>query len=370
MRTVEVKLGAGGYRVVIGQGLLGRAGEFIGPLATTPVVLTVTDETVGSIHGAAFAEGLARAGLEGERLTCPPGEATKSFGHLADLCGRMVDAGLRRRDMIVALGGGVIGDLTGFAAAIYMRGVGYVQVPTTLLAQVDSSVGGKTAIDTPQGKNLVGAFHQPRLVLADLDVLATLPERQMRSGYAEVLKYALLGDAAFADWLELNAPAVLARDPAALEHAVGRCVEMKAQIVAGDERETNGGRALLNLGHTFAHALEAEAGMGEALLHGEAVAVGCAMAFRLSARLRLCDADAPVRVAGLVEQAGLASHLHGLAIGRFSAGGLLNRMKSDKKAGPDGLAFVLARRVGQAVLAPAVDAGVVLDFLREEGAEP
>ena len=225
------------------------------------------------LHGARLRASLAAAGIESEAVVIPPGEASKSFARLEQVCDRLLAMKLDRGDLIVAFGGGVVGDLAGFAAAIYKRGIDFVQIPTTLLAQVDSSVGGKTAIDTPRGKNLIGAFHQPRLVLADLDVLATLPDREMRAGYAEVIKYGLLGDFAFFEWLEANGPAVLAREPAALIHAVARSVQMKAEIVAEDEREA-GRRALLNLGHTFGHALEAEVGFRADLIHGEAVALG------------------------------------------------------------------------------------------------
>jgi 3-dehydroquinate synthase len=254
--TIPVGLGARAYDVVIGPGLLDQAGQRIAPLLKRKRVAIVSDETVWGLHGARLTGALAGAGVASSPVVVPPGEATKSFAGLADVSERLLALELDRGDLIVAFGGGVVGDLAGFAAAIYKRGIDFVQIPTTLLAQVDSSVGGKTAIDTSRGKNLVGAFHQPRLVLADLDVLATLPDRQMRAGYAEVIKYGLLGDFAFFEWLEANGPAVLARDPAALAHAVARSVEMKAEIVAEDETE-QGRRALLNLGHTFGHAMEA-----------------------------------------------------------------------------------------------------------------
>ncbi len=222
------------------------------------------------------------------RSSLPPGESTKSFRELAPLCERLLDLGLERGDLVVALGGGVIGDLAGFAAAILRRGVRFVQIPTSLLAQVDSSVGGKTGIDTPQGKNLIGAFHQPGLVLADTDVLRTLPERELRAGYAEVAKYGLLGDAAFFAWLEQNYAAVFALEPAPLTHAVETSVKAKAGIVGRDETE-QGERALLNLGHTFGHAFEAWCGYSDRLLHGEAIAIGMSIAFRFSAALGYCD---------------------------------------------------------------------------------
>jgi 3-dehydroquinate synthase len=262
----------------------------------------------------------------------------------------------------------VVGDLTGFAAAIYMRGIDFIQIPTTLLAQVDSSVGGKTAIDTPRGKNLVGAFHQPRMVVADLSLLDTLPDREMRCGFAEVLKCGLLGDAAFFAWLEANGAAVLNRQEEALAHAVARSVEMKAAIVAEDERE-GGARALLNLGHTFAHALEAETGYGEALKHGEAVALGCALAFRLSYRLGLCTAAEADRVRRIVAANGLPATLPDLGA-PISAAAVLGRMSLDKKAQGGGLTFVLARTIGEAFVAKDVDPSVAREVLLAEGAQP
>lgn len=272
-RTVPVGLGDRAYEVVIGRGLIDEAGARIRPFLKRDRIAVVSDETVWALHGARLSAALAAQGIVTASVVVPAGEQSKSFEGLAEVSDRLLALELDRGDLIVAFGGGVVGDLAGFAAAIYKRGVDFVQIPTTLLAQVDSSVGGKTAIDTPRGKNLIGAFHQPRLVLADLDVLGTLDARQMRAGYAEVIKYGLLGDFAFFEWLEANAAAVLALEPAALLHAVARSVEMKAEIVAEDEKEA-GRRALLNLGHTFGHALEAETGYGEALMHGEAVAAG------------------------------------------------------------------------------------------------
>ncbi|HEY9236081.1 MAG TPA: 3-dehydroquinate synthase, partial [Phenylobacterium sp.] len=289
-RTVRVGLDDRAYDVVVGQGLLENAGKLIAPFAKRGRVAIVSDETVWSLHGQALMTALRAADIAAQPIVVPPGEPTKSWEGLSHVCSRLLQLELDRGDLIVAFGGGVVGDLAGFAAAIYKRGIDFIQIPTTLLAQVDSSVGGKTAIDTPQGKNLIGAFHQPRLVLADLDVLSTLSDREMRAGYAEVIKYGLLGDFAFFEWLEANGAKVLARDPDALAYAVARSVEMKAEIVAEDEKEA-GRRALLNLGHTFGHALEAETGYGEALLHGEAVAAGSALAFRFSAAQGLCPSQ-------------------------------------------------------------------------------
>jgi 3-dehydroquinate synthase len=327
----------------------------------------VSDETVWGLHGARLTAALDRAGITALPVIVPPGEGTKSFEGLADVTDRLLALELDRGDIITAFGGGVVGDLAGFAAAIYKRGVDFVQIPTTLLAQVDSSVGGKTAIDTPRGKNLVGAFHQPRLVLADLDVLATLDAREMRAGYAEVIKYGLLGDRAFFEWLETKGEDVLAREPAALARAVARSVEMKAEIVAEDERE-QGRRALLNLGHTFGHALESETGYGAALLHGEAVGAGMALAFRFSARLGHCSGQDAERAVRAIAAAGLPTRLDEVPGHPFNADRLVAHMAQDKKAEGGRLTFILTRALGDAFTAKGVDARAVADFLRAEGA--
>ena len=349
------------YEVRVGRGLLADAAGQIAPMLTHRRITIVTDETVAELHGQALAEGLRSQGLSAAVLAMPPGEATKSFAGLEELTSRLLDQRLDRKDVILALGGGVIGDLTGLAAALYMRGIGFIQAPTTLLAQVDSSVGGKTAIDAPQGKNLIGAFHHPRLVLADLGVLDTLPERQMKSGMAEILKAGLLGDPTFFGWLETKAPDVLNREPPALQRAVARAIEIKAAIVAEDPTE-QGRRALLNLGHTFAHAFEAEAGYdGEALMHGEAVALGCVLAFRLSERLGLCGAGEVARVERAVAAAGLPTEIS--QVGDFDPDRLLARMAGDKKAEGGRLNFVLARGVGQAEVVRGVDPAEVRQVL-------
>jgi 3-dehydroquinate synthase len=334
-----------------------------------PQVTVVTDETVDALHGRRLSDSLARAGVGARAIVVPPGEEQKSFSGLERLCGQLLTLEVERGDIIIAFGGGVVGDLAGFAAAILKRGVDFVQVPTTLLAQVDSSVGGKTAIDTPHGKNLIGAFHQPRLVVADLALLDGLPEREMRCGYAEVLKYGLLGDADFFAWLEGAGARVLAREPGPLGEAVARSVAMKADIVARDERE-GGVRALLNLGHSFAHALEAESGYGEALKHGEAVAVGCAMAFRLSTRLGLCSQEDSDRTGRAIAAAGLPARLADLAGHPFKASSLLTRLTQDKKAKAGRLTLILARGIGGAFVADAVDPAAVTEFLLAEGAQP
>jgi 3-dehydroquinate synthase len=353
------------YDVVVGRGVLSELGPRLAPLAKGRTVV-ITDEIVAALHGPAAMASLEGAGIKAWLLTVPPGEGSKSFAELERVLDRMIAFGLDRRDLVVALGGGVVGDLAGLAAALFMRGIDFVQVPTTLLAQVDSSVGGKTAIDTPRGKNLIGAFHQPRLVLADIDVLATLPERQLRSGWAEVLKHGLICDAVFFDWLAGEGAQGVSGDPDALHRAVVRSVEIKSAIVGEDEKEA-GRRALLNLGHTFGHAIEAELGFDEhALAHGEAVALGCAMAFRYSAARGLCVLQDATRVDAVIAAAGLPTRLS--QAGSFSAQALLNRMHGDKKAEGGALTLILARAVGDTFADKAVDASALLTCLRTEGA--
>jgi 3-dehydroquinate synthase len=363
-RDISVALAGRSYDVAIGRGVLENAG--IAALIKRPWVVAVMDETVRDLHAHRLAAALA--GVEVRLVVIPPGERAKSFVGLESLLDRLFELGLERSDVVIAFGGGVVGDLTGFAAAIYMRGIDFIQVPTTLLAQVDSSVGGKTAVDTPHGKNLVGAFHQPRLVVADLSLLDTLPDREMRCGFAEIAKCGLLGDADFFAWLEANGASVLAREEAALSQAVARSVELKAAIVAEDERE-GGVRALLNLGHTFAHALEAESGYGEALKHGEAVALGCVLAFRLSATLGLCSAADADRVGRFMAASGLPAKLSDLE-GKFSTKALVDRMSLDKKARAGGLTFVLARQIGEAFVAHDVEPEAVRKVLIAGGAAP
>ena len=353
------------YDVVVGRGLLAEAGARIAPFARGRTVI-VSDETVAALHAPALKVSLEAAGIRTEIVAVPAGEGSKSFAELERLMDRLLAAGLDRKDVIVALGGGVVGDLAGLAAALYMRGIDFVQVPTTLLAQVDSSVGGKTAIDTPRGKNLVGAFHQPRLVMADIDVLATLPPVQLRSGWAEVLKHGLICDAAFFDWLAGAGAAGATGDATALTRAVVRSVEIKSAIVGEDEKEA-GRRALLNLGHTFGHAIEAELGFEEAALaHGEAVALGCCMAFRFSVRQGLCGAADAQRVETVIAAAGLPTRLD--QAGEFSAEALLARMAGDKKAEAGGVTLILARRIGDAFVQRYDDIALIVDFLKSEGA--
>jgi 3-dehydroquinate synthase len=367
IRAIPVSLGGRSYEVRVGAGLIDQAGEAMTPFLRRQRTAIVSDETVWGLHGARLTAALERAGIAALPVIVAPGEQTKSFAGLAEVTDRLLGLELDRGDVVTAFGGGVVGDLAGFAAAIYKRGIDFVQIPTTLLAQVDSSVGGKTAIDVAAGKNLVGAFHQPRLVLADLDVLASLPEREMRAGYAEVIKYGLLGDFGFFEWLEANGAKVLAREPAALAEAVARSVAMKAEIVAEDETE-QGRRALLNLGHTFGHALEAETGYGAALLHGEAVAAGMALAFRFSAAQGLCEAQDARRAADGLAAAGLPTTLADAAGHPFDAQRLVRHMAQDKKAQDGRLTFILARALGDAFVARDVDARAVTAFLRQEGA--
>jgi 3-dehydroquinate synthase len=363
--TVRVDLGARGYDIHVGRGLLAAAGRHLRPLLRQPRVVIVTDETVARLHQPSLERALDGAAIAHHSIVLPPGEQTKSFEHLEQLVDALLAGKVERRTLIVALGGGVIGDLAGFAAAIALRGLEFVQVPTTLLAQVDSSVGGKTGIDTRWGKNLVGAFHQPRLVLADIDVLATLPRRQLLAGYAEVVKYGLIADPAFFAWLEDHGPALIEGDEVARQHAVRVSCAAKARIVAADEREA-GARALLNLGHTFAHALETECGYGDELLHGEAVAIGLVMAFDLSARLGLCPPEDAARVERHLGAIGLPTELNAIAGRVWDPSRLMEHMRHDKKVRDGRITFVLARAIGQAFIATDVDPAEVRGLFEQE----
>jgi 3-dehydroquinate synthase len=327
----------------------------------------VTDENVAGFHLDALQAALAEGNRLAGAIILPPGEATKSFRELEPLCEGLLELGLERGDLVVALGGGVIGDLAGFAAAILRRGVRFVQIPTSLLAQVDSSVGGKTGIDTPQGKNLIGAFHQPVLVLADTDALRTLPARELRAGYAEVAKYGLLGDAPFFDWLERNWGAVFALEAEPLAHAVETSVRAKAGIVGRDETE-QGERALLNLGHTFGHAFEAWCGYSDRLLHGEAISIGMCLAFRFSAALGYCDAAAADRVSAHFSAVGLPTRIGDIPGEKPDIETLMKLMAQDKKVRQGKLTFILARAVGEAFIARDVPSDKVRDFLAGEAA--
>jgi len=365
MAVIEVDLAGRGYAVHVGRGLLGRSGALAGQLLRRQRVPVVADRTAWSLHGGALEAGLADASKSAAVYLVEPGEGSKSWASLAALTDWLLSEGVERGDHVLALGGGVVGDLAGFACAVLKRGCGFIQLPTTLLAQVDSSVGGKTAINAAAGKNLVGAFHQPGLVLADLDTLTTLPPRELRAGYAEVLKYGVLGSAVFFDWLADHGPAVLALEEAASERAVATSVAMKAAIVAEDERETTGRRALLNLGHTFGHALEAETGFSNRLLHGEAVALGMVLAARYSARIGLIgDSDAEA-VTRAVDVAGLPAEIAALGLDCDGAT-LTDHMRHDKKMAGRALPFVLLNGIGEAFLARDVELADVAAFLDEE----
>jgi 3-dehydroquinate synthase len=361
MTKIPVALGARSYDVVIEAGLLARAAEHLAPLARGRPLAIVTDENVRP-HLATLQTALDAAGVASEAIVLPPGEATKSWDQLEALTDRLLALGVERNDHVVALGGGVIGDLVGFACAILKRGCRFVQAPTTLLAQVDSSVGGKTAINTRAGKNLIGAFHQPALVLIDPDTLDTLPARQVRAGYAEVVKYGLIDDPDFFAWCEENGAKLLAGDAEARAYAIAHSVAAKVRIVAEDERETSGKRALLNLGHTFGHALEAEAGFSDTLLHGEAVAAGMALAFAYSVAQGFAAPEDAAKVARHLAASGLPTDAASAGI---SASGqtLTAHMLHDKKMEGGALPFLLARGVGQTYLDRQVDLASVATFL-------
>lgn len=370
METVFVGLEGREYDVRIGEGLIAEAGKHIAPLLHRKRVAVLTDETVADLHLEAFRQGLAADGIEMSSLALPAGESTKSWDHFSRAVEWLLSEKVERRDVVVALGGGVIGDLAGFAAAVLRRGVRFVQVPTTLLAQVDSSVGGKTGINSPQGKNLIGAFHQPSLVLADISVLNTLTPRDFLAGYGEVAKYGMLGSADFFDWLEVNGPKLAAGDMAARTEAVRRSVQMKADIVLRDETE-QGDRALLNLGHTFGHALEAATGYSDRLLHGEGVAIGCALAFELSSRLGLCSQEDPSRVRAHLDTMGMKKDLADIPGDLPDADGLLALMAQDKKVLDGKLRFILARGIGSSFVTSDVPSdavrGVLADALAAKG---
>jgi 3-dehydroquinate synthase len=365
MTIISVDIAYSPYNIHIQAGLLHNAGEILAPFARGARLLIVTDDQVALHVAPLFLKSLALAGLEATMFTLPAGEVTKSWENLESLTDWLLGQQVERSDHIVALGGGVVGDITGFAAHIVKRGCAYIQIPTSLLAQVDSSVGGKTAINSRAGKNLVGAFHQPSLVLIDPDVLATLPARQLAAGFAEVVKYGLIDDPAFFTWCSENLDAFFKGDKQAREHAIIHSVAAKARIVAADERELTGTRALLNLGHTFGHALEAETGFSNRLLHGEAVAAGMALAFRYSARLGLCsDADA-TQVSTLLMRAKLPTRLQDA--GAVASGDtLVGHMLHDKKMSGGTLPFLLAKGIGQAFLSTQVELADVAAFLDEE----
>lgn len=351
---LAVDLGDRRYDIVIGDGLLDRSAALIGNHMARNRAVIVTDETVGGHYLDRFRSTLVDAGIATDAIVLPPGEETKSFDELQRLTARCFELGVERRDTLIALGGGVIGDLTGFAAAILLRGMDFIQVPTTLLAQVDSSVGGKTAIDVPAGKNLVGAFHQPRLVVIDTATLETLDRRQRLAGYAETVKYGLIGDRDFYDWLEAHGPGVVETNGVERRKAIHAACAAKAGVVARDEKET-GERALLNLGHTFAHALETATGYGDRLLHGEAVAIGMCMAFDLSARLGLTHQQDSERVRAHLKAIGLPTRPGDIAGLNLTAAAMISLMSKDKKVTDGRIALILVRGIGDAFLTADVE---------------
>ncbi|MEM7683679.1 MAG: 3-dehydroquinate synthase [Pseudomonadota bacterium] len=364
MPDVHVDLGDRSYAIRIEGGLLNQAGAEIAPLLPRPFAAIVTERTVADLHLNALQSGLSTAGIESAAIILEPGEATKNMTELNRVVEDLLALKIERDDLIIAFGGGVIGDLAGFATSVLRRGVDFIQIPTTLLAQVDSSVGGKTGVNSPHGKNLIGAFHQPRLVLADVDVLGTLDKRDFLAGYGEVAKYGLLGDEAFWDWLELNGPGMASGDATLRAEAVRWSCQMKADIVARDEKE-HGDRALLNLGHTFGHALEAATGYSDRLLHGEGVAIGCALAFEVSSRLGLCAQEAPSRVRAHLETMGMKKDLADIPGELPGAEGLIDLMYQDKKVRQGRLTFILARAIGDAFVTRDADLDTVRTVLEQ-----
>jgi shikimate kinase/3-dehydroquinate synthase len=367
-RRLSVALPSTSYDVVIGENLLSRAGALLAPRLPQKRAVVVTDDTVARLHLEPLLNGLKQTAISANRIVVPAGEGSKNVDTYVDLVGQLLETRVERRTAVIALGGGVVGDLAGFAAATTLRGLPFVQIPTTLLAQVDSSVGGKTGVNSRWGKNLIGAFHQPRMVLADTGTLATLPPRELRAGYAEIVKAGLIGEPAFFEWCERHGADVVGGHPDTQAEAIRRACAFKAAVVGDDEREEKGndGRALLNLGHTFGHALEAECGYTGGLLHGEGVAVGLGLAFRLSARLGHCGAADAERVIAHLTETGLPAELRMLNR-RFSAATLIGHMRRDKKVQDGALKFVLARGIGRAFTSSDVPVETVTELLREEG---
>ena len=363
-KTVRVPLDGRSYDIHIGAGLMEQAGSLLEPHLKRPRTVVVTDENVATAQGARLSEGLNASGIEHDIISLKPGEATKSFSELEKLTGRLLDLGVERDDLVIAFGGGVIGDLTGFACAVLRRGCRFAQIPTTLLAQVDSAVGGKTAINASQGKNLIGAFHQPDIVIADINALETLPSREVRAGYAEVVKYGLICDAEFFSWLEQNGAALLAGDAAMRIYAVKKSCETKAAIVGADERE-KGKRALLNLGHTFGHAFEVHFGYTDRLLHGEGVALGMAVAFDYSVNENLCSAEDAARVKAHLKACGLPCDIKDLK-SDITADTITAYMMQDKKVEQGRLTLILAKAIGDAYIAKNADLARVTTFLKEK----
>ncbi len=362
MTIISVDLSDRGYDILVKPGALADAARHLEPYAKNQRLFIITDENVAANHLNQLTNQLERSGYNIERFILPPGEKSKSWLFLEKLTDWLLAHGVERSDTLVAFGGGVVGDLTGFAAAILKRGCHFLQIPTSLLAQVDSSVGGKTAINSKAGKNLIGSFNQPTFVLIDPLVLNSLPDRELRAGYAEVIKYGLIDNAPFFSWCEKNGARLLARDPDALSHAIIESVTAKAKIVGEDEKELSGRRALLNLGHTFGHALEAETGYSDKLVHGEAVAAGMALAFQYSVRRGHCDADEARRVSDHLKAVNLPNSLATASV--YAAGqNLVEHMMHDKKMASGTLPFLLANGVGKTFLADDVDLTDVANFL-------
>ncbi|TCS63507.1 3-dehydroquinate synthase [Varunaivibrio sulfuroxidans] len=365
LQTLNVALGERSYDIFVGEGLIARSAGLLRPLLPQPRVVIVTDTNVAPLYLEPLRRALEGGGISSDAVVLPAGEPTKDFGHLETLVSRLLDLKVERQTTLIALGGGVIGDITGFAAAITLRGLPFVQIPTTLLAQVDSSVGGKTGINTRHGKNLVGAFYQPLAVIADTDTFDTLPMRQVLAGYGEVVKYGAIDDPDFFSWLERHGADMVAHaDPVARRHAVLHSCRAKAAIVAGDERES-GARALLNLGHTFAHALESTVGYGDGLLHGEAVAIGIVLAFEVSVKMGLCPDEDIARLRAHFENIGLPHTIKPFVTESWSGARLVELMGQDKKVRDNKITFILARGIGKAFITDEVDLSVVTNILQD-----
>ena len=368
VRTLTVALGERSYPIHVGDGLLLRAGELLSQLAPRRAII-VTNPVVAQHHLSRLQGALSGAAVNNDVIVVPDGEAHKDWATLYAIHTRLLELNAERSTVLIALGGGVVGDLAGFAAATYQRGIPLVQVPTTLLAQVDSSVGGKTAVNHPLGKNMIGAFYQPRAVISDTATLSTLPDREYRAGIAEVIKCGAVRDLALFEWLEANMERLVARDPEAIMHAVIESCRIKAEIVAADERET-GERALLNLGHTFGHALEAATGFSDRLFHGEGVAVGMVLAAEFSAQLGMVGEQDAARITHHLAEVGLPTHLQDIAgfaqEGLGDADALMALMAQDKKVKRGKLTFILLQSVGRAVIAPDVEPSLVRDFLQRK----
>lgn len=361
---VPVSLAERGYSIFIGAGLLDNAARYIAPVLKAPRTVIIADEALWPLYGNKLQASLLSQGIEAPHILVPSGEQSKSFSGLEKLLEQLLSLPIDRRTTLIALGGGVIGDLVGFAASIALRGVPFIQIPTTLLAQVDSSVGGKTAINSKSGKNLIGSFYQPKLVLADITTLKTLPKREMQSGYAEIIKYGLITDASFYEWCLTHGEQLLLGHVKYLRHAIATSCAMKARIVEEDEKE-EGRRAWLNFGHTFAHALEAETGFSSKLLHGEAVALGMVLALNLSFRLGLINEDESQKLARHFVELGIKAHIHEVQ-NNWNMARLIAHMQKDKKAEKDSLNFVVLEKIGKARLQKSVAPALIKTVLEQE----